>query len=306
MENELDYAEAFGLDMDGNERDAEEVAEEATERDTETDTEEVPEQASEMDVEDEVDTPERAKDGETDTGDGSEGEQSGEENAAFAAARRKAEAQRDAAIAQARQDAKKELDEFIRQAGLTNPYTKEPIKSKEEWDAYSQRHERERREELIRKTGMNDTEFQKFVESLPEVKEAKAAQREAQEAKANARMKEQMDAIREMNPAIQDLKDLAEMESYPKLYELVQKGYDLADAYRLANFEALTQTAAAATRQAAMNTMQGKRHLGKTQGRGTGGESVPADVREMYRALNPDATEAEIRAHYNRSHKRNQ
>lgn len=298
MENELDYAAAFGLDEGGNERDVEEVAEETAGEDTQEGTSEetdesTPEETTEDTTEEGVENP----DGEN---------QSGEENAAFAAARRKAEAQRDAAIAQVRQDAKKDLDEFIRQAGMTNPYTKELIKSKEEWDEYNQRRVREHREEMIRKTGMNDTEFQNFVESLPEVQEAKAAQREAQEAKANARMKEQMDAIQEMNPAVRDIKDLARMETYPKLYELVQKGYDLADAYRLANFEALTQTTAAATRQAAMNTMQGKKHLGKTQGRGTGGESVPADVREMYRALNPDATEAEIRAHYNRSHKRNQ
>lgn len=299
MENEMDYAAAFGLDEGGDERDVEEVAEEAAGEDTQEGTSEETGES----------TPEETAEeggGEESEGNPDGEKQSGEENAAFAAARRKAEAQRDAAIAKARQDAKKDLDEFIRQAGVMNPYTKAPIQSKEEWDEYRRRRERENREELIRKTGMNDAEFQNFVESLPEVQEAKAAQREAQEAKANARMKEQMETIRGMNPAIQDIKDLAEMETYPKLYELVQKGYDLSDAYRLANFEALTQTTAAATRQAAMNTMQGKKHLGKTQGRGTGGESVPADVREMYRALNPDATEAEIRAHYNRSHKRNQ
>lgn len=300
MANEMDYAAAFGLDEDGNERDPEEVAEETAEKDSGENTRENTGENGGTSEETAEESGEAEEEGNPD-----EEKQSGEENAAFAAARRKAEAQRDAAVAQVRQDAKKDLDEFIRQAGMTNPYTKELIKSKEEWDEYNQRRVREHREELIRKAGMNDTEFQNFVESLPEVQEAKAAQREAQEAKANARMKEQMEAIRGMNPEIRELKDLTGMKTYPKLYELVQKGYDLSDAYRLANFEALTQTATAATRQAAMNTMQGKKHLGKTQGRGTGGENVPADVREMYRALNPDATDAEICAHYNRNHKRN-
>jgi hypothetical protein len=81
----------------------------------------------------------------------------------------------------------------------------------------------------------------------------------------------------------------------------VKRGNTLADAYRLANFEALTSSTAAATRQAAINSMQGKQHMGQTKERGTGAVSVPADVKEMYRALNPGATDAEIQAHYNRS-----
>lgn len=53
------------------------------------------------------------------------------------------------------------------------------------------------------------------------------------------------------------------METYPKFYELVKKGNTLVDAYRLANFEALTSSAAAATRQAAINNLQSKQHMGK-------------------------------------------
>ena len=103
---------------------------------------------------------------------------------------------------------------------------------------------------------------------------------------------------------LRELKDLAAMETYPKFYELVKKGNTLVDAYRLANFEALTSSAAAATRQAALNNLQGKQHMGQTKERGAGAVSVPAEVKEMYRALNPGATDAEIQAHYNRSHKK--
>ena len=110
---------------------------------------------------------------------------------------------------------------------------------------------------------------------------------------------EQLKEIGKLNPNIRELKDLAAMETYPKFYELVKKGNTLVDAYRLANFEALTSSAAAA-----LNNLQGKQHMGQTKERGAGAVSVPAEVKEMYRALNPGATDAEIQAHYNRSHKK--
>ena len=133
---------------------------------------------------------------------------------------------------------------------------------------------------------------------------AERAQQEANEAQARVKVDEQLKEIGKLNPNIRELKDLAAMETYPKFYELVKKGNTLVDAYRLANFEALTSSAAAATRQAALNNLQGKQHMGQTKERGAGAVSVPAEVKEMYRALNPGATDAEIQAHYNRSHKK--
>ena len=53
-----------------------------------------------------------------------------------------------------------------------------------------------------------------------------------------------------------------------------------------------------------LHLLQGKQHMGQTKERGAGAVSVPAEVKEMYRALNPGATDAEIQAHYNRSHKK--
>ena len=94
------------------------------------------------------------------------------------------------------------------------------------------------------------------------------------------------------------------MDTYPQFYELVKRGNTLIDAYKLANFDTLTRSAAQATRQAAINSVQSKRHMSQTTARGAGAVAVPGDVKEMYRALNPGATDAEIQAHYNRSHKK--
>ena len=154
---------------------------------------------------------------------------------------------------------------------------------------------------------MSDEEFKQFVEGLPEVKQAKEAQaaaetaaRQAREQQAKLKVEEQLKEISALDPTIKELKDLAKMETYPKFYELVKRGNSLTDAFKLANYDALTGRAAAASRQAAINSAQGKQHLSPTTQRGAGAVSVPADVKAEYLAFNPDATDAEIQQHYNR------
>ena len=211
----------------------------------------------------------------------------------------------------AREEARRTIDEAFRNSGLVNPYTKQPITSKAEYDAYRQRYDAERKASVLKKSGMSDAEFSAFIDGLPEVQQAKAAQKAAEQARraametqAKLRTEEELKEIGKLDPNIRELKDLTAMETYPRFLELVRRGNTLLDAYRLANLDALTSGAAAATRQAAINAVQSKRHMGQTKERGTGALRVPEDVRAMYRALNPGATDAEIQAHYNRSHKK--
>ena len=297
---DIDYGALFGIDEGGKEQ---EIADPATDETTQAQGAEEQEAADPAEEETQDTSAEEPQGAAEDGEDHSEtGKQTPEQNAAFAAARRKAEAERDAAVEKARTDAQEEarrtIDEAFRNSGLVNPYTKQPITSKAEYDEYRQRFDAERKARVLKKSGMSDEEFNAFVNDLPEVKQ------EANEAQARVKVDEQLKEIGKLNPNIRELKDLAAMETYPKFYELVKKGNTLVDAYRLANFEALTSSAAAATRQAALNNLQGKQHMGQTKERGAGAVSVPAEVKEMYRALNPGATDAEIQAHYNRSHKK--
>ena len=79
--------------------------------------------------------------------------------------------QREDAAARARQDeaARRAVDEAFALSGLRNPYTGQLITSKAEYDAYRERFERERREQVLKQTGMTQEEFQRFVQELPEV-----------------------------------------------------------------------------------------------------------------------------------------
>ena len=239
-----------------------------------------------------------------------DGPQPMEERAAFAAARRKAEAERDAAVAKAREDARKAVDEAFASSGMTNPYTGKLIASKAEYDEYRTQFEAEKRERILKQTGMSEEEFRQYVESLPEVRQAKQAQeaaaeaqRQAQEQQAEAKVTEQLKEIGALDPSIRTLEDLGRMPNYPEFYERVRRGMTLTEAFMLTNYDALTKGAAAASRQAALNSAQSTEHLTTTSPRGAGAVTVPSDVLEQYRALNPGATDAEIQAHYNRSHK---
>ena len=168
--------------------------------------------------------------------------QSAEENARYAAARRKAERERDAALAQARAAAR-ERDAAVAQA-----------------QAAAQRRQR-------------------------------------------MLLDEQITAIGKLDPSVKTVADLLQREEYPRIYGYVRRGLSVTDAFKLANYDTLTQTAAAVAKQAALNAASSKEHLAPTQTRGSGALTVPKDVKELYRLYNPDATDAEIREHYNRSHR---
>lgn len=241
--------------------------------------------------------------------------QSAEENSKYAAARRKAEAERDAAVAKAKSEAEvekqKAVDEVYKDLGLTNPYTKQPITTKAEYDAWRQQADIEKKSAMLKKSGMSEGEFENFVANLPEVKSAREMKAQAEEvlkqAQAeNARVKvnEQIAEISKLDPSIKSLDDLRAMENYNELYDRVKRGQSLVEAYKLTNFDRLTKASADTARQATLNSVAGKSHLDKTSTRGTGASAVPAGIAEMYRMLNPNATDAEIQKHYNKQLKK--
>lgn len=298
---EIDYGAVFDVEMPETTTGAEETeAAEPSENDTTT-------AAAQGAEEQEAAAPavEETEESEQPQTEAPEQEPKTDRDAQFAAARRKAEAERDAAIAQAKEDAQKQVDEFFKNSGLMNPYTGQPITTRAEYEAYRERFEADQKAKLMEKAGITQEEFQAFVQGLPEVRaarqakaEAEAATRQAREQEAKARVDEQLRQIQAIDPTVKDLGDLAKLDTYPKLYDMVKRGYSILDAYRLANYDTLTQRAAEASRKAAINSVQSKQHLKATESRGGGAIPVPDSVLEEYRVLNPGATKEEIQKHY--------
>ena len=294
MGDNIDYGEVFGVDMS-------EATEEAQDTGAGAEEQEVTDPAEETD-----DTTE-----ETGGAEVTESGQSAQDNARYAAARRKAEAERDAAVAKAKEEAllekQKAVDEVYKDLGLTNPYTKKPITSKAEYDSWKQQADIEKKSMVAKKSGMTDGEFNEFVANLPEVKAAREAKAQAEETmkqaqaeQAKVKLDKQMAEIQKLDPSIKSLDDLRTMENYEEFYDRVKRGQSLVEAYKLTNFDKLTKATADTARQAAINSMSGKSHLEKTSGRGAGAVTVPKEILDQYRMYNPDATDAEIQKHYNR------
>lgn len=235
--------------------------------------------------------------------------QTAEENSRYAAARRKAEAERDLAVQKAREEVRaqmqNEINESIKALGMKNPYTHEAIVDKAGLDAYRQRFDLEKKARFAKKAGMSDKEFENFIADLPEVKNAREqakaaedAQKAVQAERAKAEIDRQIEEIRQLDPSIQSISDLTKMPDYKRFYELVKRGNTLTDAFRLVNLDRQTEQTREQAKQAALNQVASKAHLDRTTTRGAGSVTVPADVIAQYREFNPDATDEEIRRHW--------
>lgn len=280
---EIDYNAVFGIEGE----EVQEAADPATEDNVGENEQEAAEPAGESHVEEGAETEQKPSD------ESSHHVQTDEENARYAAMRRKAEAD-----AEKRMNA--ELDKSIASLGLTDPYTNKPITNHAEMQAYRQRFVEEQRKEMQEKAGMSPEDYKRFVDSLPEVQAGKAAQQKVMDLEIRAKIDSQMREIQMISPEIKTMEDLSKLDNFDKLYDMVGKGYELADAYKVLNYDRLTAKAAEAAKQQALNSIGGKNHLQPVTPRGQGAVPVPADVAAEYRALMPEATDAEIQAHYNK------
>ena len=227
--------------------------------------------------------------------------QSVEDNARFAAARRRAEAQFNQRIELERQAAR---DEMIRQMydGQLDPYTNRPISSEADLRAYQQAYQREQ-EQLTRnqmqQAGLDPDILDRMIENNPKVKRAEQLTAQFEAAEGERKMNEAIKEISHLDPSITDVAALANHPNAPVFNEYVNRGYSLVDAFRLANFDTLTGKKAAAAKQQAMNNVNGKSHLTTTAGN-AGGDDVVIDPQEMQMMKHafPNLTHAQLVAKF--------
>lgn len=202
------------------------------------------------------------------------GEMSLEQRRENAARRRRAETR--AAIQEAveaeRTHARQDVEQVLHDAGLKNPADGTPVTNLEQYRAFKKAQQ-----------------------------QAKTAAPQARTNPAmEARVASELAQIRQMNPNIRTVGDLLTMPRAKEFYQLVKRGNNFVDAYKLAHYDQLTQRAAAAARQQAQNLARSKGHLIAAAQRGKGGATVPAPEMDLFRAFNPQASEAAIQAYYNK------
>lgn len=285
---EINYNELFGIEPDvgANEQ---EIAEPVTD--------DMPEGVEEQEPAEPADEPAETEVEETEA-------PVVDENAKYAAARRKAEAERDEAIARANAERQRTVEELLAVINMEDPYTGKRITNEEELAAYRKRHDEERSAEFKRRAGMGDDEYENFVDNLPEVKAAREAKAAAEYTKKRTEIEEDLKKIQAEDPSITSFAELTKTEGYKRISELYGKGLSLHEAYRLVNYDKAVERATAASKQAAINAARSKNHLTSTTQRGTGSLEVPSDVLAQYRLFMPDASMDDIRKHYNKFHKK--
>jgi len=232
-----------------------------------------------------------------------------EERAKNAARRRKAEI--DAAAEKARKEErevnKKQWDEFFAGAKLKNPLDgNKPIASLEDFKAYQEKFQQDQLQKRLKAGKLTPEDLGKVVAETDVMKKAQqiveraeAEEKKAKDAQTQAKIDKEIQDIGKLDPSVKSMEDLLKMERHAEFYDFVKRGYSFYDAFRLANFDKLTQNAQAAARQQALNRVSSMDHLTQTTTRGAGAVTVPSDEMELYREIMPDATDADIQKHYN-------
>lgn len=240
----------------------------------------------------------------TDTG----SEQTVEERRQNAARRRQQERQAeiDKAVNEAREQerqiAKQQQQDFFKRAKLKNTLDGTDITTIEEFDAWEKEFNQRKLERDLKSGKLTPEDIGPIIEQNETVRAA----RQIVEREQQAAMQKQIDAelaeINKIDPNIKTTKDLLNMPNSKEFYDLVINNHlSFKDAYFLVNREKVQNAAAVAAKNQAMSNQRGKDHLtGMAGARGAGAASVPADEMKLFRFLNPNATDAEIQAYYNK------
>lgn len=216
-------------------------------------------------------------------------EQSKDERAAQAAARREREERERRREQRAYQQARTEMSNLLKELGIEKE-DGGTIESVEDLEAVA----KARREERLNAGNPTGDDIKQIVRE--EIRSSQRQTQQTEQKAADSRLvQEQLAQIRAMDPAMTDLKTILESDAGPKFRAYVSKGLDFVDAYKLAAEGRLAGIKS--NRQGARTG--GKDHLTSTKTAGSGDIDVPADEMAIFRELNPDMSEAEIRSFYN-------
>lgn len=233
--------------------------------------------------------------------------QSAELNARYAAARRDAERQRDEAIAAEKERSKAELDGLIKTLELVNPYkNNSPVTNKAEYDELMKFKANEKKSAFMEANGFDDAQYQTFIDSLPEVKEAAEIKAKAraeleknQAESAKSYLASELSEIAKYDTSVKNFTDLQKHSCFEELNKLCEKGYRISDAFRLLTENERFENLKKSERQSVYNSQSSKAHMSVSGNpHGVGIDSVPADVYAEYKMIRPDMTDNQIVQHW--------
>ena len=235
--------------------------------------------------------------GETEAGDAEPETQSAEENARYAAIRRRAEED-------ARRRYESEIGAMNQQIaamceGVTHPVTGQPITNMRDYVDALQSQQRIAREQELQEKGIDPALIDKMIAQNPVVMEARQVIHNSRQMEADAALQRDLAEISKYDPSIKTIQDLSELSNFPEMLARVERGANLVEAYKMVNFDNFMSHTNEAARQQAINQMRGKSHL-PSQGKGVETPNddveVPAEIMANWKA--EGKTEKQIRELY--------
>lgn len=189
--------------------------------------------------------------------------------------------------------------EVLSMLNLTNPATNQPFANEGEWNQYMQafaQQEREQQEQArqqqLREQGVDPEMLSQAIAANPTVQQAQQMIQQAREAEGTRALNEAVSEISKIDPSIKEFGDLLSMPNFQEFDRMVRRGYSLPDAYKLANYDTLSEKRSAAAKQAALNSVNGKGHLVSTKGGAGDDVVIPQGTLDMYRRAFPGKDES--------------
>jgi len=226
-------------------------------------------------------------------------EQSAEENARYAAIRRRAE-----------EDAKRkyqaEMSQMNQQIaamcqGLTHPVTGQPITNIRDYMDALAIQQRQASEQELQEKGIDPGMIDRMIASNPVVMQAQQVIEATKQNEAVARMQRDVAELSKYDPNIKTFEDLANLPNYPEMVNFVAMTNgqaSIVDAYKMLNFDNFMNHTGEAARQKAINQMRGKDHLSTQTGVATEDDLVDVPAEIMSRWKEEGKTEKQIRELY--------
>ena len=224
-------------------------------------------------------------------------EQTAEENARYAAIRRRAEEE-----AKRRYD--HEMGAMNQQIaalcqGVTHPVTGQPITNMRDYVDALTTQQRMSNERELKDKGIDPAMIDRMIAANPVVMQAQQVIEQSKISEAENALQNDIAEISKIDANIKGINDLAALPNFPEMLDRVARGANLVDAYKMVNFDAFMQHTNEAARQQAINQMRGKAHL-PSQPTGVATENddveVPAEIMNSWKA--EGKTEKQIRELY--------
>ena len=224
------------------------------------------------------------------------------------------EQERERIAAQHKADTEAALDAQVATLGLKNPYRdNEPITTNAQLLQFQKDSRKDKIQRMAKAAGMTEAEVQELIDQHPDVAAGKqlrqqqeAQAREAERQKAERALNADLAEIEKLMPGVGTREGVVSHPSWPKVQKLMKDNPNMGvlAAFRSVNAEAIARQMAGKAAGAAKRNAASKNHLKSGRGRGEGLPEVPADVRAIYRAFDPDMSENDMRRAYAASMKK--